>query len=285
MNHQKIALIMGVANKRSIAWHCVESFVRQGWRVILTCQNEKTLSNAQPLLNAHGTSIMGAMECDVLKDFDLLSNVSNSTQSPSSTDSTLFKQRLADILLDEPLSAVVHSLAHAPNLKTTPLLQTTREDFLAAHEVSAYSLIEVARQTSPFFGSTSPKDDSNAMGSITALSYLGAVRAIPGYNVMGPAKASLESIVRGLALEMAPTIRVNAVSSGPLPTISAKGGIAHFDQMQRDVRDKAPLGNITANQVASTIHFLSTDDASGITGQTLYVDGGYSIVSGPAIQQ
>jgi enoyl-[acyl-carrier protein] reductase I len=125
-------------------------------------------------------------------------------------------------------------------------------------------------------------DTTTSSSSITALSYLGAVRAIAGYNVMGPAKASLESIVRGLAVEMAPTnTRVNAVSAGPIATLSAKGGIAHFETIREEMRQRAPLGNVTAEQVASTVRFLASEDASGITGQTIYVDGGYSMVGGP----
>eukprot|EP00934_Nitzschia_sp_Nitz4_P005985 Nitzschia sp. Nitz4//scaffold52_size167869//82450//83229//NITZ4_002279-RA/size167869-processed-gene-0.97-mRNA-1//1//CDS//3329554044//5975//frame0 len=254
---------MGVANQRSIAWSCVETFAQNGWKVILTSQNDKLLSKAQALVDKFPHTVK-SFPCDVATDM----------QGESSSE---FSQRLADALQGEALTSVVHSLAHAPNLKTTPLLQVTQEDFSKAHEISSFSLIEVARQTRPFLQYASEK------GSITALSYLGAVRAIPGYNVMGPAKASLESIVRGLALELsADSLRVNAVSSGPLATLSAKGGIAHFDRMQREVQEKAPLGNVTASQVASTIHFLSTGAASGITGQTIYVDGGYSIVGGPA---
>lgn len=300
----KVALVMGLANPRSIAWSCVDTFARNGWKVVLTCQSEKILSKAQPLFDKYKSSILGSFECDVLKDLD--DNASSADQHCSP-----FQQRLGGILNDQPapLSAVVHSLAYAPNIKTTPLLQSTREDFLQAHEISAYSLIQVARQTKDFFflredhhrggvdGDEGEDGTRRIVGSITALSYLGAVRAIPGYHAMGPAKASLESIVRGLALELADhelsssssspasssRIRVNAVSAGPLPTLSAKGGIAGFDQMRRDMEVRAPLGNITAEQVASTVHFLSTEGANGITGQTVYVDGGYSIVGGPGM--
>jgi enoyl-[acyl-carrier protein] reductase I len=275
----KVALIMGVANQRSIAWSCAEQFSRLGWNVILTTQSEKTLLKAQPLIDNH-QNILGGFVCDVLTDLD----------KDSGSSSSIFRQRLSDILNGASLDAVVHSLAYAPSIKTTPLLQTTRDDFLVAQEISAYSLISVARETLEFF--QQQPHASAGTSSITALTYLGATRAIPGYHAMGPAKASLESIVRGLALELADVgcdetsrrrIRVNAVSAGPLPTISAKGGISGFDQMRQDVELRAPLGNITSDQVASTVQFLSSNEASGITGQTIHVDGGYSIVGGPGL--
>ena len=115
------------------------------------------------------------------------------------------------------------------------------------------------------------------------LSYLGAVRAVPHYNVMGPAKASLEALVRGLALELGPTIRVNGVSAGPISTLAAKG-IQGFDRMKEDVKDRSLLKrNITADEVGETVAFLASSSSSGITGQILYVDGGYSAVAGPKI--
>ncbi len=276
----KVALVMGVANSRSIAWTCVEHFCQQGWKVIVTCQSEKIRSKIQPLLlQNYQPNILGCFECDALRDLN-----------DSSGSTSTFQERLNDVLEDRPLSAVIHSLAYAPNIKTNSLLQTTREDFSHAHEVSAYSLIQIARQTKDMLTREGTEGQSSrSSSSITALSYIGAVRAIPGYHSMGPAKASLESIVRGLALELADEnvvsspIRVNAVSAGPLPTLSARGGIAGFDQMRQDMELRAPLGNITNDHVASTIHFLSSQGAGGITGQTIYVDGGYSIIGGPGM--
>lgn len=285
----KVALIMGVANPRSIAWSCAEHFARVGWKVIVTAQSTKILNKARPLLDNCQPNIIGGFACDVMTDLEPDEN--------SSERKSTFRRRLDELLQEEKLSAVVHSLAFAPSIKTTPLLGTTREDFLVAQEISAYSLIAVARETRDLLAQIPPphqqQDDSRCTtGSITALSYLGASRAISGYNAMGPAKASLESIVRGLALELASVnkdqhsqpIRVNALSAGPLPTISAKGGISGFDQMRLDMDRRAPLGNITNQQVASTVEFLSNEGGSGITGQTIYVDGGYSIVGGPATQ-
>lgn len=228
----RVALIMGVSNHRSIAWSCTQKFLNQGWQVILTFQNPAIQSKVESLLaknNIDNNQVLGGFICDVA----------------SSQQVHEMPQRLADLLQDRSLESVVHSIANAPNLKT-PLLKTTKEDYSKAHEISAYSLISVARATQPLLFE----------GSITALSYLGATRAIPGYHVMGPAKASLEAIVRGLALEMAPNTRVNAVSSGPIATISAKGGIANFANMQNYMKQKAPLGNVTADQVASAVHFF-----------------------------
>lgn len=263
MTSPKVALIMGVCNKRSIAWSCTQAFLDKGWDVILTYQN-KTIQSKVEKYETTGNEgqILGGFTCDVGTD-DVLD----------------MPQRLADILKERKVSSVLHSIAHAPDLKTTPLIGTSKESYLKAHEISAYSLISIARVTQPLL------ETRNGTSNVTALSYLGATRAVPGYNIMGSAKASLEAIVRGLALEMASTsdkkIRVNAVSAGPIATISSKGGISNFSKMQQEMYDRAPLGNITPEQVASTVYFLATGGSSGITGQTLYVDGGYSIVAGP----
>ena len=257
---KKIALVMGVANQRSIAWSCVHSFVNSGdWDVIFTYQNDKMKSRVEPLLQH--PSVLKGLAYDV-----------NNLEGD-------FSEQLQNILGDsnKQISAVVHSIAHAKNLKTTPLLETALEDYLQAHEISAYSLISTIKAIQPLLSTTSV----GAGSSITALSYLGATKAVPGYNVMGPAKASLESIVRGLAIELAPH-RINAISAGPIASLSAKGGIANFNLMKQEMTERAPLGNVTADQVANTIRFLASDDASGITGQTIFVDGGYSIVGGPA---
>ena len=272
---RKVALIMGVANQRSIALSCMESFLQKGgWDVVYTVQNERARSRVQSVLQKQesfagstGGKILGDLVCDV-----------------SDTHSTqlLFRESLPEILQHNKanLQAVIHSIAFCPDLKT-PLLETTRESFREAHDISAYSLIEVARESMPLFG----QNDEESTNSITTLSYLGSQFAIPGYHAMGPAKASLESIVRGLALEMGQQhtakVRVNAVRAGPIPTLSSKGGIAGFELMRQDVQNKAPLGNVSASEVASTVFHVAAE-ATGMTGQTINVDGGYSIVGGPA---
>ena len=207
-------------------------------------------SRIQPLLDKHRDNILGSF------DYDVTTTTQDLTTALPEKPQQLLTQRLSDCLQDEPLHAVIHSIAHAPNLKTTKsLLDTTLEDYMMTQQISAYSLIEIAKETSHFM-----KENEN--NSITALSYLGAVRAVPGYNSMGPAKASLESIVRGLALEMGTVnnkrIRVNAVSAGPLPTLAAKGGIHNFDAMRQDMAARAPLGNVTPIEVADTVSFLWT---------------------------
>jgi enoyl-[acyl-carrier protein] reductase I len=283
----KVALIMGIANQHSIAWSCLERFlIKAGtgnneWNIIYTVQTEKNRSKVQSMIekrllaNNHNDNnnnnnnnikerIVGGYVCDVTQ--------------PSSMES-FFREALPEVLHDKDgmsLQAVVHSLAYAPNLRT-PLLQTTKQDFLEAHEVSSYSLIQVSKEVLPHV----QQGSSGSSSSITTLSYLGSERAIPGYNVMGPAKASLESVVRGLALELGGfNIRVNAVRAGPVPTLSSKGGITGFDVMRKDVQQRAPLGNISGSQVADTVYHVAAD-ASGMTGQIIDVDGGYSIVAGP----
>lgn len=254
----KTALIMGVANRRSIAWACVRSFLEIDYNVIFTYQNERFQKTAENLMDSTKTrpnNRIHALPCNVESEIPLL-----------------FQQRLPELLGKDNvcLDAIVHSIAYAPDMKESSLLTTTREAFTIAHEISAYSFLEVAKY-------------SNTQ-SLTALSYLGAVRAVPSYNVMGPCKASLESLVRGLALELGSRgTRVNAVSSGPLSTISGRG-ITGLSIIQADVEVRAPLKrNITQEEVADTVRFIATQ-ATGITGQTIYVDAGYSIVAGPIME-
>ena len=233
---------------------------------------------------------IGCLPCDVSCD--------DSVES-------LFSERLPSCLSDmaadqrheskyrQRLDALIHSVAYAPPdaMKDGSLLTTSRKSFGVAHEISSYSLILMARHAFPMMSASNSVEDNESFeesstpsASITALSYLGANRAVPNYNVMGPAKASLESVVRGLALELGPPphqIRVNAVSAGPINTMAAKG-IRGFTDMRVDSEDRSMLRrNVTADEVADAVVFLS--GATGITGQTLYVDGGYSSVAGPVI--
>ena len=299
---KKVALIMGVANQRSIALSCMESFLQKGdWDVILTVQNEKARIKVQKIIeqtkyNKNSSSnrngkILGVEICDVSDQMstekffreslqDTLHNYNDDDDDDNNKNNNNSNEH-------RNLQAVIHSLAFAPELKN-PLIETTREAYLEAHEISAYSLIQVARESIPYLqhGNNGIENSSSSTSSsLTTLSYLGAGRAIPGYNVMGPAKASLESIVRGLALELGQhsdhPIRVNAVRAGPIPTVSSKGGITGFERMRQDVQIRAPLGNVTSSQVAATVYHVAAE-ACGMTGQTIEVDGGYSIVAGPS---
>lgn len=257
---RKTALIMGVANRRSIAWACVQSFLEKDYNVIFTFQNERFQPTAHDLMaSVHATTNLQALSCNV------------ETEIPR-----LFQHEIPTLLeqQDATLNAVVHSIAFAPEMKDSTLLDTSRDAFQVAQNISCYSFLETAREALPLL---SQSDET----SLTALSYIGAVRVVPHYNVMGPAKASLESVARGLALELGKKgIRVNAVSAGPLNTLAARG-ITGISDIRRDVEQRAPLKrNVTSKEVADTISFLATE-GTGITGQTIYVDGGYSIIAGP----
>ena len=253
----RTAIVLGVANHRSIAWSCVQSLLKKDYRVIFTYQNERFAKTAQGLFSIANHQHLHALPCDVEHEIPIL-----------------FQERLPPLLGDSPIHALVHAVAFAPALKEGTLLTTTRAAFLQAHDTSVFSFLELAQQALP-------RLDSQA--SIVTLSYLGAVRAVPHYNVMGPAKASLEALVRGLALELGPTIRVNAVSAGPVSTLAARG-IHGFDRMKEDVKDRSLLQrNITVEEVGESVAFLASPLSSGITGQILYVDGGYSAVAGPKI--
>eukprot|EP00536_Pseudo-nitzschia_multiseries_P001558 jgi/Psemu1/181129/e_gw1.19.152.1 len=289
---------MGVANQRSIAMSCMDTFLQKGdWDVILTVQNERTRTKVQKLIENRRIGVQST-NGDHPNDHGGLGRILGEfvydVTDPASTD-LFFNESLPETLNRQELTleAVIHSIAFAPELRK-PLLETSREAFRDAHEISAYSLIQVARESIPYLGripSTNDDevDNRKTNSSITTLSYLGADRAIPGYHTMGPAKASLESTVRGLALELGqhrtscgPLVRVNAVRAGPIPTLSSKGGIAGFDRMRRDVERRAPLGNVSASQVAATVYHVAAE-ADGMTGQTIEVDGGYSVMAGPSL--
>jgi enoyl-[acyl-carrier protein] reductase I len=253
----KTALILGVANHRSIAWACVKSLLEHGdYRVVFTYQNERFERTANDLIAILPEPWRAqALPCNVETDLP-----------------TLFQQQLPEILsLDSPqLDAIIHSVAYAPPdaMGAGGLISTTRQAFVQAHTVSAYSLLETTRLALPLLRSTG--------ASITTLSYLGAVRAVPNYNVMGPAKASLEALVRGLALEIAPHC-INAVSAGPLNTIAARG-ISGITDIRHHVEQTAPLKrNVTTDEVANVVRFVATQ-ATGMTGQVITIDAGYSSI-------
>ncbi len=247
----RIAAVFGVANKRSIAWSIAQGLHHAGAKLAITYQNERLALEANDLI----LSLPGAegFQCDVSKDEEI-----------DALFATL-KQRYGK------LHILVHSVAFAPadELKGE-FTSTTREGFRIAHDVSVYSLVALARAAAPLM---------TEGGSIITMTYYGAERVVPRYNVMGVAKAALECSVRYLAYDLGKKkIRVNAISAGPIKTLAARG-IADFSDMLRTHAERAPLQrNVDVNEVGATGVFLASDASSGITGEVIYVDCGYNIM-------
>ena len=254
----KKALVLGIASNRSIAWGIADSLHRNGAELAFTYQNEKLKGRVEALASECESDII--MPCDVSEDGSI-SNMLNKLSN---------KWNEFDI--------IIHSLAFAPReeLEGNYVEKTTKEGFLSAHSISSYSLLELCKEAQPML------KGSNL--SVISLSYLGAVRGMPNYNVMGVAKASLEANVRYLAYAMGENnIRVNCISAGPIKTLAA-AGITDFRKMLDHVEKNSPLKrNVTIQEVGNTAAFLASDNASAITGQTLYVDSGYNIIGMPAI--
>jgi len=245
------AVVFGVANKRSIAWAIAQGLHSAGASLAITYQNERLEQEARDLIQ----SLPGAegYMCDVSKDEEV---------------TALFEKLKVRY---GKLHALVHSVAFAPaeELKGD-FVNTTREGFRVAHDVSVYSLIAVARGAAPLM------EDG---GSIITMTYYGAEKVVPNYNVMGVAKAALECTVRYLAHDLGrKNIRVNAISAGPIKTLAARG-ISGLSDMLKSHAERAPLQrNVEVNEVGSTGVFLASDAGSGITGETIYVDCGYNIM-------
>jgi len=249
----KRALIVGVASDRSIAWGIAQAMHREGAELAFSYVNEKFKERVQPLAESLGSKL--TMQLDVTNDAEI------------DTAFAAIKQAWGS------LDIVVHAVAYAPReaLAGGFVESTSREAFKVAHDVSSYSLTALARAAKPLM--------AGRAGAILTLSYLGAVKSIPSYNVMGLAKASLEANVRFLAADMGPNnVRVNGISAGPIKTLAA-AGIAGFRKMLSRVADVAPLRrNVTLEDVGNAAAFLCSDLANGITGEILYVDGGFSTV-------
>ena len=247
----KLALILGIANKWSLAYAIAQAFWREGATLALTYLGDRQKVAIEEF--AQGLPVAGIWPCDVTKDEDL--------------------QGLAESLaaLGRPLDAVVHSLAFANRDDLTkPFVETGRAGFLLAQEVSAYSLVAVARATAPAM---------TAGGALLTLTYLGASRVVPNYNAMGAAKASLEASMRYLASDLGPQrIRVNAISAGPVKTASARA-IKDFSTILDYVEQRAPLRrNTDPAEVADAAVFLASDLGRGVTGNVLFVDAGIQIM-------
>ncbi len=244
----KVAVVFGLANKRSIAWAICQKLSDAGASLAICYQNERLQRDAETL----AADLNGAktFRCDVSSDTDI---------------DTVFEQLKSTY---GKLDTLVHSIGFAPNIKND-VLHTAREDFRVAHDVSAYSLIALARGAAPLMPEGS---------SILTLTYYGAEKVFPNYNIMGVAKAALEAAVRYLAAELgARNIRVNAISAGPIKTLAARG-IGDFSKILDAVEARSPLRrNVDAAEVGNTAAFLCSSLASGITGEITFVDCGYNI--------
>lgn len=249
----KRALIVGLASNRSIAWGIAQAMRREGAELALTYQNEKLKDRVEKMAGELDSEIV--VPCDVSSDeeidqvFDHLDNYWDG------------------------LDIIIHSVAYAPRaeLEGDYLDSVTRDGFRTAHEISSYSFAALAK--------AGVRMMEGRNGAMLTLSYLGAERAMPSYNVMGLAKASLEANVRYMAQCLGPDgIRVNAISAGPIKTLAA-AGINNFRRMLDEVEKTAPMRrNVTIEEVGNAAAFLCSDLASGITGEITYVDSGYNII-------
>lgn len=248
----KLGIVFGVANKRSIAWAIAQAWHKAGARLAFTYQGERLKENVEELVGTFGADTL-LMPCDVTKDEDIA--------AVFQTVGEKFGK----------LHLLLHSVAFAPkDALEGEFVNTSREAYRVAHDISAYSLVALARGAAPLM---------TEGGSIVAMSYYGAEKVVPHYNVMGVAKASLEASTRYLAYDLGPKkVRVNCISAGPVQTLAARG-ISGFSSMMKHYEEHAPLKrSCTTEELGSTGVFLASDGAAAITGQVLYVDGGYQIM-------
>ena len=250
----KKALIVGLASNRSIAYGIAKAFHEQGAELAFTYQNEKLKERVEKMAAGFNSTL--TFPCDVASDDEIQAVFTNLGQHWNQLD------------------IVIHSVAYAPadQIAGNYIDHASREGFRIAHDISAYSLVALTKAALPMMTDT--------QGAILTLSYYGAEKAVPNYNVMGIAKASLEAAVRYLAASLGPKgLRVNAVSAGPIRTLAA-AGIKDFRKIQSAYANITPLRrNITTEEVGNTAAFLCSDMASGITGEVVHVDAGYHAVS------
>jgi len=248
----KIGLVFGVANKRSIAWAIAKAWAAAGARLIFNYQGERLKENVEELTSEFGEKTP-LFPCDVTSEEEI-------------------KAFFEDVRTQtEHVDLMLHSLAYAPREALEGnFVSTTREAFRVAQDVSAYSLVALAREAAPLM--------TNG-GSIVAMTYYGSEKVVPHYNVMGVAKASLEASARYLAYDLGPKkIRVNCISAGPVQTLAARG-ISGFTAMLKHYQERAPLKrSCDPAELGATGVFLASDGAAAITGQVIYVDGGYQIM-------
>jgi enoyl-[acyl-carrier protein] reductase I len=248
----KLGIVFGVANKRSIAWAIAQAWHKAGARLAFTYQGERLKENVEELAGTFGPDTL-LMPCDVTKDEEIARVFSEVGQKFGK------------------LHLLLHSVAFAPKEALEGnFINTSREAFRVAHDVSAYSLIALARAAAPLM---------TEGGSIVGMTYYGSEKVVPHYNVMGVAKAALEASTRYLAYDLGPKkIRVNCISAGPVNTLAARG-IAGFTEMLKHYEAHAPLKrNVLPDELGATGAFLASDGAAAITGQVLYVDCGYQIM-------
>ena len=250
----KRLLIVGLASNRSIAWGIAQAMHREGAELAFTYQNDRLRGRVEQMAEQCQSSI--TLPCDVASDEQInfvISELSNHWDG---------------------MDGLVHSVAYAPReaLEGSFIDSVDRESFRTAHDISSYSFAALAKAAKPMF--------ANRQAALLTLSYLGGVRTVPNYNVMGLAKASLEANVRYLAQSLGPTgTRVNAISAGPIRTLAASG-ISGFRKMLETFEQSAPLRRtITIEEVGNVAAFLCSDLASGITGEITYVDGGFNTVA------
>jgi enoyl-[acyl-carrier protein] reductase I len=248
----KQGIVFGVANRRSIAWAIAQAWHQAGARLAFTYQGQRLKDNVQELAGTFGEETL-ILPCDVTRDDEIAGTFK------------VLGEKLGR------LDLLLHSVAFAPKEALEgEFLNTSREAFRIAHDVSAYSLVALARAAAPLMP---------AGGSILAMSYYGAEKVVPHYNVMGVAKAALEASTRYLAYDLGPRkIRVNCISAGPVNTLAARG-ISGFTEMLKQYEARAPLKrNVLPEELGATGLFLAGDGAAAITGQVIYVDCGYQIM-------
>ena len=248
----KTGIVFGVANKRSIAWAIAQAWAREGAKLAFTYQGDRLKENVEELVATFGGDTL-LMPCDVTKDEDI-TNVFKAVGEKFGK-----------------LNLLLHSVAYAPKAALEgEFVNTDREAFRVAHDVSAYSLVALARAAAPLM---------TEGGSIVGMTYYGSEKVVPHYNVMGVAKASLEASTRYLAYDLgAKKIRVNCISAGPMNTLAARG-IAGFMDMMKHYEAHSPLKrNVLPEELGATGTFLASDGAAAITGQVIYVDCGYQIM-------
>lgn len=248
----KTAIVFGVANHRSIAWAIAQILHQAGARLIIAYQNDRVRDTVEKLVEKWEGTIL--VECDVTEDSNVASVYSSIGQEIDTLD------------------IIVHSIAYANKDDLGgAFLETGREGFRLALDISAYSLVPIVKYGAPLMG-----DDG---GSVIAMTFQASTHVFPGYNVMGTAKAALENEVKQLASDLGRSnVRVNAISAGPLDTLSSRV-ISRYRDMKRVHAERSPMGrNITVDEVAKTALYLCSDLSSGVTGEIVHVDTGYNIM-------